>query len=67
MFVVACAEIPRALRLCRKLDSRAGQEQAEKAAKSTPPKEQKQPRYQLVIRWLRMQSAANQSPHQIPC
>jgi hypothetical protein len=39
IFVVACAEIPRVLRLCRKLDSGARQEQARKmAAKSTPPK-----------------------------
>jgi hypothetical protein len=31
--VVACAEIPRALRLCRKLDSRARQEQAQNGDK----------------------------------
>jgi hypothetical protein len=33
IFVVACAEIPRALRLCRKLDSRARQEQAQNGDK----------------------------------
>jgi hypothetical protein len=33
IFVVACAEIPRALRLCRKLESRARQEQAENGDK----------------------------------
>jgi hypothetical protein len=32
--VVACAEIPRALRLCRKLDSRARQEQAQNGGSS---------------------------------
>jgi hypothetical protein len=44
--VVACAEIPRALLLCRKLDSRARQEQAQNGDKIDAPKEQKQPRYQ---------------------
>jgi hypothetical protein len=39
--VVACAEIPRALRLCRKLDSRARQEQAQNADKIDAPRRAK--------------------------
>jgi hypothetical protein len=33
IFVVTCAKIPRALRLCRKSDSRARQEQAQNSDK----------------------------------
>jgi hypothetical protein len=39
--VVTCAEIPRALRLCRELDSHVRQEQAQNETKSMPPKAQK--------------------------
>jgi hypothetical protein len=46
IFVVASAEIPRALRLCRKSDPRARPRQAQNGDKIDAAKRAKQPRYQ---------------------
>ena len=52
ILVSAVAEITRAIRLWRKLDSRARKKPAPNGDEIDSPREQKQLRYQLVIRWL---------------